>query len=102
MLPLLFFSLSFFVVLSAKDMVGVLQRKTVNIIKLAGEMGRLEREPVVDADVKARLRCWRGQLSLQPAAVGIEVVFFWLVCWSCRLCRSPSIQYNTIFVFCHH
>lgn len=38
-------------------MVGVLQRKTANLIKLAGEMGKLEREPVVDADVKGRLRC---------------------------------------------
>lgn len=37
-------------------MVGVLQRKTVKMLKLAGEMGKLERGPVVDADVKARLR----------------------------------------------
>lgn len=39
-----------------KDMVGVLQRKTAGMLKLAGEMGKLEREPVVDADVKGRLR----------------------------------------------
>lgn len=41
-----------------KDMVGVLQRKTAGMLKLAGEMGKLEREPVVDADVKGRLRCY--------------------------------------------
>eukprot|EP00752_Nemacystus_decipiens_P014194 g12623.t1 len=45
-----------FVRAAGEDMVGVLQRKTVNIIKLAGEMGKLEREPIVDAEVKARLR----------------------------------------------
>lgn len=50
----------FFCSLSVKDMVGVLQRKTVNMLKLAGEMGKLERQPVVDADVKARLRYARA------------------------------------------
>lgn len=39
-----------------QDMVGVLQRKTANVLRLAGEMGKLEREPVVESDVKARLR----------------------------------------------
>lgn len=39
-----------------QEMVGVLQRKTVNMLKIAGEMGRLEREPIVDADIKGRLR----------------------------------------------
>lgn len=39
-----------------QDLVGVLQRKTVHMLKLAGEMGRLEREPVVEPEVKAKLR----------------------------------------------
>lgn len=34
----------------------MLQRKTVNLLKQAGEMGKLERESVLDNDVKARLR----------------------------------------------
>ena len=41
---------------TSQDMIGVLQRKTVNMLQQAGEMGKLEREPIVDADVKDRLR----------------------------------------------
>ncbi len=52
-----------------KDMVGVLQRKTVNIIKLAGEMGKLEREPVVDTDVKGRLRYTTVQTPASPVGI---------------------------------
>lgn len=41
----------------------MLQRKTVNLLKQAGEMGKLERESVLDNDVKARLRWVEWGLS---------------------------------------
>lgn len=56
---------------------GVLQRKTVQILKLAGEMGKLEREPVVDPDVKARLRYRLDVNEKEPG--GWSVFFFFKV-----------------------
>lgn len=41
----------------------MLQRKTVNFLKQAGEMGKLERESILDADVKTRLRWVEWELS---------------------------------------